>query len=456
MASVARGQVGQTSDAFLQQQRAIEERNRQLYDRTLPVSQKFQLDWGGWFDWFTFLYDDGVNSSRTQRSYDLRLWAGLTADRGIHTGYARMRLGWVDWNHGDDYNGNEDDVVGPNLERGWYEVDIAKALKTYGSVNLPMTLKAKVGRDFVQAGTGYAISLPLDHVQVLSEFLNFETRFVAGKTPASTLNIDRSFPVSDQSGRNFWIIEERYRGLQNHEPFFYYAINSDHTREEPLDLLQNYDYDSHYIGWGSTGNFTRSLRYSTEWVLERGHDYGDRRFLHRDQIKAWAFDQEIEYLFQHRTKPRASLEYMFASGDADRLDSPTNAEGGNRRDHLDKSFIGFGFRDTGLSFAPRLSNVHVWRAGGSFQPLAETRVGDGLELGTNYFLYYKHKADAAVSDPLADEQSGYLGWEMDYFANYRMTSDLSLTVRFGTFFPGAAFSDETTRTFLLTGITWSF
>ena len=63
---------------------------------------------------------------------------------------------------------------------------------------------------------------------------------------------------------------------------------------------------------------------------------------------------------------------------------------------------------------------------------------------------------AAVSDVLADERSGYLGWEMDYYANYRIFSDLSWTVRFGTFFPGSAFSDQTTRTFLLTGVTWSF
>jgi hypothetical protein len=147
---------------------------------------------------------------------------------------------------------------------------------------------------------------------------------------------------------------------------------------------------------------------------------------------------------------------MFASGDADRLGSPTNAQGGNRRDHTDRSFDGFGFRDTGLSFAPRLSNIHIWRAGASFLPLPTVELLKALELGTNWFLYFKNREVAAVSDPLADERSGYLGWEMDYFMNYRITSDLSFTVRFGTFFPGASFSDETTRTFLLTGLTWSF
>ena len=45
---------------------------------------------------------------------------------------------------------------------------------------------------------------------------------------------------------------------------------------------------------------------------------------------------------------------------------------------------------------------------------------------------------------------------MDYYTNWRITSDLAWTARFGVFFPGSAFEDQTTRTFLLTGLTWSF
>jgi len=44
--------------------------------------------------------------------------------------------------------------------------------------------------------------------------------------------------------------------------------------------------------------------------------------------------------------------------------------GGNTRGD-DTSFVGFGYRDTGLSFAPRLSNIHVWRLGASFIPFEE-------------------------------------------------------------------------------------
>lgn len=447
---------GSQTDQFLQRQRALQEDARRQLDRELPLSQKFRVDYGGWFDTYLLLFDDGVDSSRTLRQYNLRLWASLSADEGIHEAYLRTRATYADWNHGDSFTRNEDDLDGPNLERGWYQFDIAKALRKHGGASAPFELKTKIGREFIDIGTGYAISLPLDMVSLTAEALDFETTLVTGRTPASTENIDRSRPVADHSNRAFWILQTRYLGFDKHTPFVYVAWQDDRTSEDPPDYLQNYRYDSRYIGWGSTGEIVKNLGYTTEWVIERGHSFGHERFLHTDEIKAWAFDHRLEYFFQHETKPRLSAEYMFASGDADRLDSPTNADGGNRDDYVDHSFVGFGFRDTGLALAPRLSNVHIWRVGGSFRPLPKVKAAENLELGTDWFLFWKHHRAAAISDPLADQRSGYLGWEMDYFANYRISSDLSWTVRFGAFFPGDAFSDQTTRTFLLTGLSWSF
>ena len=103
-----------------------------------------------------------------------------------------------------------------------------------------------------------------------------------------------------------------------------------------------------------------------------------------------------------------------------------------------------------------LSNVHIWRLGGSFTPFEHVQALRELELGTNWFLYHKNHRSGAVSDLTADRGSGYVGWEMDYFLNWRLTSDLSWTVRWGAFFPGAAYSDRDTRHFVFTGVTWSF
>jgi len=445
-----------TSNAFLELQRSLARENERRLRRDLPTDQKFQLDAGGWYNSYFYLFDDGEISSRTLRQNELRLWASVSADQGIHTGYARLRGTYNDWNHGDSFTPNEDDFDGANLERGWYEFDFAKALRVHGSYNAPFELKIKLGRDLVNAGTGFAIDLPLDHVQIKGQLLSFETTMILGKVPESTPNIDRSRPVADHSDRSFWILEERYKGNPNHEPFAYVAWQNDDTSEDPEDWLQNYKYDSSYIGFGSTGQLVANLRYSTEWVIERGRDYGNKRYMHRDTIKSWGFDHRLDYFFRHKTKPTLSAEYMFGSGDANRLGSPTNAEGGNQKDYVDRSFSGFGFRDTGISFSPRISNIHIWRLGGTIRPLPDYHVTKELELGTDTYLYYKNKAIAAVSDSLADDPSGYLGWEVDYYLNYRIFNDLSYTVRFGTFFPGDAFSDQTTRTFLLTGVTWSF
>jgi len=447
----------QNVDTFIQRQQVIEQRARNALDRELPTTDRINLDVGGWFDFYYLQFDDGEQSGRTLRQYNMRAYGGLTLDRGVHQAYVRGRGTYFDWNKGDEGSAFEDDFDGFNLERGWYQLDVKKALKEYGKEDLPFDLRIKLGRDFIMVGSGYVMALPLDHVAVTGGYADFETMFLVGTTPKSTDNIDRSLPVDDQSERDFWVIEERYTGFQDHQPFVYWIYQRDRTHEDPIDLLQNYKYDSQYVGWGSSGQIVRNLRYNTEWIIERGTSYGDRRFLHTDDIKAWAFDNSLEYYFDHPTQPRAILEYMFASGDSGRLFSPTDAKGGNTGDDIDHSFVGFGYRDTGLSFAPRLSNIHIWRAGSSFKPFREkVEALRDLELGTDWFLYAKHRSAGAVSDSTADEQQGFLGWEMDYYANYRITNDLAWTIRFGAFFPDQAFSDQSNRTFLLTGVTWSF
>ena len=116
--------VAQPTQTFLQQQRQVEQDIRRQIDRELPVTQKLQLDCGGWFSHYTLLYDDGFDSSRTLRRNDLRLWGSLIADEGTHQAYVRMKLNYVDFNSGDSFDGHDDDWEGPDLDRGWYQLDI--------------------------------------------------------------------------------------------------------------------------------------------------------------------------------------------------------------------------------------------------------------------------------------------------------------------------------------------
>jgi hypothetical protein len=442
-------------EAFLSQQRRIEDEVRAALDRDLPADRKFDLDWGGWYGFNLFLYDDGIESSRTYRRHDLRLWGSMSLDRGAHQFYVRGKLQFEDFNTGDSFDGNDNDWVGPNLDRGFYQFDLRRAMQAYRKQHIDWNLNLKVGRDLVELGTGYALSLPLDHVMLKLELGDWEIAGLAATAPGSTDNIDLSHPNSGNSERNFWGTQITYNGFEKHKPFAYTFWNEDQLTERPIEFRQNFDYDTWYVGLGSMGELFKNLRYGTEFVLEYGNSYGDRDSLKRDDVEAWAFDLELEYLSQMPLRPRFSAEYMFASGDANRLFSPTNAVGGNFSGD-DTGFNAFGYRDTGLSFAPLLSNIHIWRVGAAMIPFEDIDALKRLEVGTDWFLYYKNRSNAAVSDPTADRTSGYLGWEMDYFLSWRLTSDLSWTTRFGTFFPGRAFSDQTTRTFFLVGMTWSF
>ncbi len=447
-----RGQ-GRETGAYLNQQRAMEEQVRAELDRELPATQKVDFDWGGWYNTWAFLFNDGIQH-RTQWRNDIRLWGGATLDQGAHEFYARGIWSFIDWKKGDSFDNDDHDVQGPNLERGYYQFDLRRAMRAYAKQNMENDFKLRIGRDYVDFGTGYALSLPMDHVTMTAEISKVEITGLMGRAIHSMADIDRSSPDYGSSDRTFWGVEARYIGWDRHVPFAYVFWNDDQKNNPKWTWPQQFDYDSCYVGFGSKGEIVTNLRYSTEWVFEQGRSYYYRR-CSRGAISAWAFDFLLEYLTQWRMKPRFLGEYMFASGDPDRYGSPTNTIGGNRWGK-DTSFVGFGYRDTGLSFAPSLSNIHIWRLGSSFVPFEEIEFLNKLELGTDWFLYCKQRRDGALSDPTADERSGYAGWEMDYYMNWRLTSDLSMTVRYGFFFPGKSFSEQDYRSFFLTGMTWSF
>ena len=80
--------TAQTDTTFIQTQRRIEQRVREQHDQLVPPAQRVALDAGGWYSVYLFLYDDGIESSRTLRRHDLYLWGSASADQGVHEGYA--------------------------------------------------------------------------------------------------------------------------------------------------------------------------------------------------------------------------------------------------------------------------------------------------------------------------------------------------------------------------------
>jgi hypothetical protein len=78
-----------------------------------------------------------------------------------------------------------------------------------------------------------------------------------------------------------------------------------------------------------------------------------------------------------------------------------------------------------------------------------------MQVGADVLVYGKTEAAGPIDEPTFDK--AYLGTETDLFVNYRIFSDLSMGVRYGVFFPGAAIAgNDDIRQFVLLSVTLSF
>lgn len=178
-----------------------------------------------------------------------------------------------------------------------------------------------------------------------------------------------------------------------------------------------------------------------------------------DDISAMAFDVVIDYLMNDPNRSRLTFEVIMASGDDDRIHS-NNTFGGNAPNTTDRGFNGFGLLNTGLAFAPSVSNLILMRMGGSTFPSPTSSVFGKLQVGTNLFVFAKLNPDAPIDEDTKDDR--YLGFEADFYANWQITSDVSLAMRYGFFVPGDAIggsittNDGNVRHFFYSGITFGF
>lgn len=455
--AAATGQPSQSDalDRFIKQQREIDKQLERDRVEVAPIESLVDFQWGGWVDYFFMSYDDGQQESRVAHRPGTALWTRISIDGGAHEIFARMRLRYSYFRPGDEGAARQEDWFGPEFDQLWYQVDWGKALRLAAPGD-PFQVTTRVGRQTVQFGTGFVLDLPMDAVLIDARLYDVRVQGLLGRAIRNLPNVVRDNAVESHSDRNFAGMQLSYEGWEQHVPFVYWLLNDDRTKERPKDPFQDYSYDSFYLGGGAAGEIVKDLRYWGEGVMQFGRSFGDGAWRSRDYIEAWGWNAGIEKLWHTAWRPRLSFEYMFGSGDADRIYNAVGSRGGNRSGTPDRGFSGFGFRDTGLALAPTVTNLHIFKVGGSVTPFEKVQLLREMELGTNWFLYVKNQGRGAISDSTADNFDPYVGWGMDYFVNWRLTSDLAFTIRCGTFFPGQAYSDQDTRYFLLTGLTWSF
>jgi hypothetical protein len=454
--------------------------------RSPAVEDRFQHDFGAILRYTGLWFEDfgpespfpipgtpSFQASRAAHDFDFRPWLAASLDQ-VHYGFIRGQFDFLQYHDGDAYE-RSSDWRGPFVDQGFYRFDIDEACRLYGCSEVESwAADLTIGRQFLYVGRGIAFALTTDAVSLDWQCGDWAGLIFGSQSVRHYDNIDRSVPGFNRSDREFFGVQLEYERWDHHRPYLFAVIERDRSGESPEDPLQDYDYDSDYwaigmrgemlFGDGETGFGIENLQYFGEILFQTGQSVGDDRNPgtvsdSEDSIDAWAIDLGMIYYPRHRTKPRLLIEYARASGDDNRL-TPQNTLFGNRPGTDDDGFLGFGFLNTGVSFAPLFANLEFVRLGGALRPFEECcewRVSD-MEIGSSFFLYWRPEENGGVSDVRANIPGDHsLGSELDLFMNWRVSSDLYLLLNYGVFFPDAdSFTVERSRQFVGLTLTWLF
>ncbi|MBL4702544.1 MAG: alginate export family protein [Phycisphaeraceae bacterium] len=360
--------------------------------------------------------------------------------------------------HGDDWQEFQ-------LDRAVYRFDLSRFMSAYKGQAIDTNVILEAGRQYIRWFNGLVFSNELDALVLTIEHDKLTFKALAGTTTRRTIDIDSARPNYDtDTHRNFYAGALSYRISERHMPFIYGMVQKDHNNEgSNFDgtYTTNFDYESWYIGAGSQGTFSDQLIYNVELVYQGGRglssafdgNYAGTPQTYED-IAAYALAANLTYLFKGDNKSHVDGEIILASGDDDRL-ATSSTYGGNQSGSRDTAFNAFGSMDTGLAFASEVSNLMMIRLGASTFPLINHESFKRLQVGTNIYLYGKLNKNAPIEE--ASTNHTFLGVETDFFANWQITNDLSMSARYGIFFGGEALTNNSNpRNFFFTSFTLAF
>jgi hypothetical protein len=432
----------------------------------MSLQQRSFIDYGGYATFGYLSADDNVDNNHVLRQYELVGYTRINFD-GAHEIFLRGVLQYRDFNDGDSFDGFGDEFVDPEMDRWYYRFDLQRSQAAYHGRQIDYNVILQAGRDLAYWGNGLVLSTDLMGGQATFQWRGMDLLLLAGVTPVRTVDFDASRPSFDHNTKRGFYGAMLSKELSGHRPYVYGLVQRDYNDHDTLvtgPVTTESKYNSYYIGVGSTGPIGNRLLYGVEAVYEGGETESNSfevggPFISQvpqttDDICAWAADVRLDYLFNDRRRSRISGEVILASGDDDRLNS-SNTFGGNESGTNDNAFNAFGLLNTGLAFAPAVTNMMAFRVGGSTFPLPETGPLRRLQIGTDIFIFNKMLKDGAIDEVTADVR--YLGWEPDVYLNWQMTSDVTMVLRYGIFFPSdEAFASDEARQYFYGGITYAF
>jgi hypothetical protein len=433
----------------------------------IPPGQRYLFDYGGFVTFNYLEVDDPEGERHVLRETDFVPYARLNID-GAHELFARARFGWRDFNEGDSFDLRGDEPVDGDIERGYYRFDLQRAQTAYGGNPGDFQFIFQGGRDLAYWANGLVLGQTLDGVTVTIGNDRLTLEALAGITPVRTVDIDSSRPNFDHNTRRGFFGGMLSLDLGDHRPFVYGLYQRDYNEDDGLTvglIETDFQYDSAYIGLGSAGALGDRVRYGVEFAYELGESLSNSFRIapggalvpidqSQDDISAWALNVKLDYLAHDVYQTRLSTELTVASGDDDR-GTTSNTFNGNQAFTSDSAFNGFGLLNTGLAFAPEVSNLIAIRGGIATFPLPDTGIFRRMQIGADFFAFAKYDSNAPVDEPTGD--SRFLGWEPDVYLNWQLTSDVTLALRYGVFFPNDDnFPNENTRQFFFAGLTFAF
>ena len=212
---------------------------------------------------------------------------------------------------------------------------------------------------------------------------------------------------------------------------------------------QRYSFNPLYFGLGLSGYVVSPrLRYLAEGIYETGSTYNKVNSLtaasERSTVQAWGLTFDVNYalpVFEAQLMPGLIFQYATGSGRNAKADSganPANPAQENLTGN-DTNFFYFGYYSAGLALKPKLSNLHIFRAGMQLRPLNHFHWGRNFMAVFKYSYYLKQVAANAISDLNATVAQASVGHGLDAQLVYDFTSDLKFFYAYGAFIPGAAY-----------------
>ena len=466
----------------LQRQLNVEDAQfRQTFFANTPIADRLLLDGGGTARFGFSIIDNARSQEQLDYTYDVRLFMRAELD-GAFRFFGRLRFLYDNW----EYTGTlglgpdprEDGWQWPIGEIYWGEFDLAGLVESrQGKRPADFNVIVRGGRNYVIWAQGLVFS---NYAYALETELKLGDLSVTGMLAESagydTVDWDTSRPGYDtDTSRLFSGAKLEWTGIPGHRPYAYYLWQQDMNGGQEATLPSSlptvpttFDYNSGYVGFGSTGSLGPQWIYRSEFAWEYGTTLSDpldpnnppslSRPQVTDQISAGAGVVGLTWLARDAGDTRFDAQFLGGTGSSQRLDSGTTF-GGIAPGATDHSFNSLGYVNTGLALAPEPANLFCPSLGLSSNLLPTHPLLSEFRAGVVGYLFMKVDNSAPISVLTVPGGSNLVGGEIDCLLDWRLGSDLNLNIRYGIFLPNSSVffpGEGGARDFFYSGLTYAF